>query len=135
MSYQDSKNRAIELTNLLNYHNKKYYLDDKPEISDAEFDILINELKQIENKFPKLKKSTSPTQKVGGYVSKNFQKFPHREKMYSLDNINNKQELKEFIDRIKKTIINPEFIIDMFRFTCLGLFVFSAPRQRHGARA
>ena len=112
MSYQDSKNRAIELTNLLNYHNKKYYLDDKPEISDAEFDILINELKQIENKFPKLKKSTSPTQKVGGYVSKNFQKFPHKEKMYSLDNINNKQELEEFIDRIKKTIINPEFIIE-----------------------
>ena len=112
MEYKTAKEKISELTRKINYHNKRYYLHDKPEISDGEFDILLKQLIKLENDFPKLKKSTSPSQKVGGFISKSFKKYTHGNKMYSLDNINNLDELQEFIKRVKKTIIDPEFIIE-----------------------
>ena len=112
MEYKTAKEKISELTKKINYHNKRYYLHDKPEISDSEFDLLLNELIKLEEDFPKLKKSTSPSQKVGGFISKSFKKHTHGNKMYSLDNINNFDELNEFIKRIKKTITDPKFIIE-----------------------
>ena len=112
MEYKIAKEKISDLTKKINYHNKRYYLHDKPEISDGEFDILIKELIKLEEDFPKLKKSTSPSQKVGGFVSKSFKKHTHGNKMYSLDNINNFDELNEFIKRVNKTITDPEFIIE-----------------------
>ena len=112
MEYKIAKEKISELTKKINYHNKRYYLHDKPEISDGEFDLLLKELIKLEEDFPKLKKSTSPSQKVGGFVSKSFKKHTHGNKMYSLDNINNFDELNEFIKRVNKTITDPEFIIE-----------------------
>ena len=112
MEYKIAKEKISDLTKKINYHNKRYYLHDKPEISDGEFDLLLKELIKLEEDFPKLKKSTSPSQKVGGFVSKSFKKHTHGNKMYSLDNINNFDELNEFIKRINKTISDPEFIIE-----------------------
>ena len=112
MEYKTAKEKISELTKKINYHNKRYYLHDKPEISDGEFDLLLKELIKLEDDFPKLKKSTSPSQKVGGFVSKSFKKHTHGNKMYSLDNINNFDELNEFIKRVNKTISDPEFIIE-----------------------
>ena len=112
MEYKIAKEKISELTKKINYHNKRYYLHDKPEISDGEFDLLLKELIKLEEDFPKLKKSTSPSQKVGGFVSKSFKKHTHGNKMYSLDNINNFDELNEFIKRVNKTISDPEFIIE-----------------------
>ena len=112
MEYKIAKEKISDLTKKINYHNKRYYLHDKPEISDGEFDLLLKELIKLEEDFPKLKKSTSPSQKVGGFVSKSFKKHTHGNKMYSLDNINNFDELNEFIKRVNKTITDPEFIIE-----------------------
>jgi len=112
MEYKIAKEKISDLTKKINYHNKRYYLHDKPEISDGEFDLLLKELIKLEEDFPKLKKSTSPSQKVGGFVSKSFKKHTHGNKMYSLDNINNFDELNEFIKRVNKTISDPEFIIE-----------------------
>ena len=112
MEYKIAKEKISDLTKKINYHNKRYYLHDKPEISDGEFDLLLKELIKLEENFPKLKKSTSPSQKVGGFVSKSFTKHTHGNKMYSLDNINNFDELNEFIKRVNKTITDPEFIIE-----------------------
>ena len=112
MNKKEAITRINKLTDQINYHNKKYYLDDSPEISDAEFDILLKELIEIEETFPYLKKNTSPSQRVGGYVSKNFAKHKHGLKMFSLDNVNNYEELSNFITRIEKTIKSPEFILE-----------------------
>ena len=112
MNLVDTQRRIKELEKLINYHNKKYYLDDKPEISDAEFDFLLKELIDLEKENPNLCNPSSPTQKVGGFISKQFDKFNHIKRMYSLDNISNYDELNKFIERIEKKINNPNFILE-----------------------
>ena len=112
MNFNAKKKRIDDLVKLINYHNKRYYLEDKPEISDAEFDLILRELLELEEENPTLKDPNSPSQKVGGFISKSFQKFKHLEKMYSLENISNKNELEKFIIKIQKTIKDPSFILE-----------------------
>ena len=112
MSSNHIKDRIKELAGLINNHNKKYYLNDNPEITDAEFDLLLNELIELEKKNPKLKLPDSPTNKVGGHISENFLKHQHQEPMYSLENISNFKELEDFLKRINKTIKDPEFVLE-----------------------
>ena len=68
----DIEKRIEELTNELNYHNHKYYVDDAPEISDFAFDKMLVELEQLEEKYPEYKKKNSPTVRVGGEAVKSF---------------------------------------------------------------
>ena len=112
MSSNHIKDRIKELAGLINNHNKKYYLNDNPEITDAEFDLLLNELIELEKKNPKLKLPDSPTNKVGGHISENFLKHQHQEPMYSLENISNFKELEDFLKRINKNIKEPEFVLE-----------------------
>ncbi len=91
-----------ELTDRLNYYNERYYQDNISEISDEEFDGLMKELQRLENENPHLKRADSPTQRVGGTVSKNFEPVYHRFPMLSLDNTYNEQELRDFDERVKK---------------------------------
>jgi len=112
MSLAIKTKRAKQLVELINYHNKLYYLDDKPEISDAEFDLLLKELIDLEKNNPSLASPNSPTKKVGGYVSENFNKFTHLKKMYSLENISNKVELAKFVQRIEKAIKGANYILE-----------------------
>ena len=104
MNLSNKAKRVEKLVELINYHNKRYYLDDKPEISDAEFDLLLKELISLEKEDPSLSSPSSPTKKVGGFVSENFKKFTHIKRMYSLENISNNEELVKFIERIEKKI-------------------------------
>jgi len=112
MNHVEINKRIKHLEELINYHNRRYYLEDKPEISDAEFDLLLKELVELEKKHPALANPSSPTKKVGGFVSKEFNKFTHIKRMYSLENISNKDELYKFIERVEKTIKNPRFILE-----------------------
>ena len=112
MKIASAELRLNELIDKINYHNKRYYLDDKPEISDSEFDLLLKELISLEKQFPTLKTNTSPSQKVGGFVSTNFKKHKHINKMYSLDNVNNHEELLDFHNRIKKTVKKPIYYLE-----------------------
>ncbi|GHB81413.1 NAD-dependent DNA ligase LigA [Persicitalea jodogahamensis] len=96
--------RVSELTEKLNYYNSRYYQDDVSEVSDQEFDLLLKELAEIEKEFPELKKADSPTQRVGGTITKEFPTVYHRYPMQSLDNTYNEQELRDFDERVRKLL-------------------------------
>lgn len=72
MNKQKANQRILELRNILEYHSRKYYDEDDPEISDFEYDMLMNELKNLEKEFPELITQDSMTQKVGGHVKEGF---------------------------------------------------------------
>ena len=103
-----------ELRKELERHNKLYYLEAQPEISDYEFDQLLKQLETLENSHPEFFDPNSPTQRVGGGVTKNFETIAHRSVMLSLSNSYNKEEIEDFINRIKKTIEEPvEFVCEL----------------------
>jgi len=88
-------------------HNYNYYVLNKPSISDFEFDLLLAELQAIEDKYPILKTSNSPTQKVGSDISKGFVQKRHPYPMLSLANTYSEEEIEAFITRISKSLDNP----------------------------
>ncbi|WP_338358735.1 NAD-dependent DNA ligase LigA [Yeosuana marina] len=92
------------LRNELNEHNYNYYVLDNPAISDFEFDIKLKELQELEAKHPEFFDANSPTQRVGGEITKNFETIPHDFRMYSLDNSYSKEDLKDWETRIEKMI-------------------------------
>ncbi len=102
--------RAGELRNSLQYHNYRYYVLDDPEIPDAEYDRLYNELKAIEEKNPQLITPDSPTQRVGGQALEHFDEVEHRVPMLSLDNIFDEDGLGDFERRLKERLDSTEAI-------------------------
>lgn len=102
MDLAKAKKRIKELRKTIEYHNKKYYDDDEPEISDFEYDMLSNELKNLEKQYPELITKDSNTQKVGGHVKKGFKEVEHEVPLQSLQDIFDFDELIEFDNRIKK---------------------------------
>ena len=94
--------RAAELRDVLEYHNHKYYTDAKPEISDREFDRLLEELTRIERDHPELVTPDSPTQRVGGKPIEGFKQVTHRVAMMSIDNSYNEADLRKFDADVRK---------------------------------
>ena len=88
----------------LNLHNYNYYVLDHPVISDYEFDIKLKQLQDLENKYPEYFDENSPTQRVGGTITKNFETIPHEHRMYSLDNSYSKEDLIDWEKRIQKVL-------------------------------
>ena len=98
-------NKKIEeLRKEIERHNKKYYVDTKPEISDHEYDRLMNELKKLEEAHPEFITPDSPTQKVGGEVLKEFKTVDHKVPMLSIDNTYSPEEIMKFDERVKKNL-------------------------------
>ena len=95
------KERMDSLYTLINHHADLYYNQDRPKISDAEYDALVQELKQLEADYPDLARKDSLTQRVGGQASDLFSKVKHSKPMLSLDNVFDTDELKAFFSRIK----------------------------------
>ena len=116
MKKEEAKNKIENLRKNLRYHEHRYYVLDKPEISDAEYDEMMNELQKLENKYPEFKSPDSPTQRVGGEALDEFEKVEHKSEMLSLGNAFNAQELRDFADRIyRKTNISKkdvDFIVE-----------------------
>lgn len=102
MSPSEAKKRIQELTDQVNYHNDLYYQKNKTEISDFEFDQLLKDLEQLEKEFPELKQPDSPTQRVGGTITKEFASVVHEYPMLSLGNTYSPQELEDFDGRVAK---------------------------------
>ncbi len=102
-----SLERVAELRRLIDYHNRKYYVDAAPEISDREFDFLVKELQQIEAAHPEWITPDSPTQRVGGQPIEGFQTVRHRVPMLSIENAYSAQELREW-DRSLRKLLGPE---------------------------
>jgi DNA ligase (NAD+) len=96
--------RAEELRKQINHHNYLYYVEARPEISDREFDRLLDELKQIEAAHPELVTPDSPTLRVGGQPIEGFATVVHRQSMLSIDNTYNAGELREFDRRVRKLL-------------------------------
>lgn len=96
--------RAEELREQLEHHEYLYYVLDQPTISDAEFDALMRQLRDLETKHPELQTPDSPTQRVGGQPREGFTKAPHSSPMLSLDNALNEEELREFDARVRSLL-------------------------------
>ena len=94
--------RIEQLRNQLHHYNHAYYNEDRSEVSDFEFDQLLKELQTLEKAHPEYNDPSSPTQRVGGSVTKNFPTLVHAERMYSLDNTYSPEELGNWIKRIEK---------------------------------
>jgi len=110
-----AKERIKELVDTLNNHSYRYYVLDDPEISDAEYDTLFNELKKLEEANPQFILDYSPTQKVGYKVLTDFEKVKHKHPMLSLANVFTYEELLEFDERVKKLLSdnkNIEYIVE-----------------------
>ncbi len=104
MEKQQIKEKIEKLTRELNKHNYNYYVLDDPLISDYEFDLLLKELESLEKQYPEFALPESPTQRVGGQITKKFESVAHKYPMLSLGNTYSKEELEDFDKRIKKLV-------------------------------
>lgn len=104
MNETGAKSKIDALVEELNRHNYNYYTLSQPTISDTAFDLLLKELEKLETEFPQFASPDSPTQKVGGSITKNFQAVKHKYPMLSLGNTYSEEELQEFDNRIRKMI-------------------------------
>ncbi len=104
MNKAKAEERIIELREMIEHHNHRYYVLSKPDISDFAYDQLMNELISLENRFPELKDENSPSQRVGSDLNREFSQVEHNYPMLSLANTYSEDEIRDFDKRIRKTI-------------------------------
>ena len=110
----EAKIRIEQLTREINIHNHNYHVLDNPEISDYEYDKLMKELLKLEESYPELKLSDSPTQRVGGEVLKGFKEVLHKTTKLSLGNVFDESDIKEFDNRIRKSLADEvEYVLEL----------------------
>jgi DNA ligase (NAD+) len=102
MTSPDIVERSLYLRGQIEYHNHRYYVLDAPEITDAEYDVLFRELAALEEAYPEIDDSNSPTKRVGGKPAEGFVSYEHALRMYSLDNAMNLEDWFVFTDRVSK---------------------------------
>ena len=102
-----------ELIELINKYNEEYYVQDKPSVSDAEYDRLMQELIKLETDYKELKVKNSPTSRVGGAVLSGFEKVTHERPMLSLSNVYNEGDIRDFDERIKKVAPNATYVCEL----------------------
>jgi DNA ligase (NAD+) len=107
MNQSEAKARIDTLRREIEEHNNRYYVLNQPVISDFEYDILLNELDTLEKKFPEFISKNSPTRRVGSDITKEFEQYQHTYPMLSLGNTYSEEELREFDNRIHKSISQP----------------------------
>lgn len=117
MNKKQAKERIEELRKQAEYHAKRYYDDDKPEISDFEYDMLMVELRNLEKEYPEYQSKESLTQKVGGHVKEGFQKVTHEVPLQSLQDVFSIEEVEEYISKIEEraeeeNIENRTFVVE-----------------------
>lgn len=112
MDREQAKNRIEELNKLTAYYAKRYYDEDKPEISDFEYDMLMNELKNLEKEFPEYISKNSLTQKVGGTVKEGFAKVQHEVPLQSLQDVFSFEEVQDFDIRMRKEDTNVTYVVE-----------------------
>jgi len=107
------KLKVDKLRKEIEYHNQKYYVDAEPEISDYDYDMLMKELIELEEKYPELKTPDSPTQRVGGEPLKEFKTVTHSVPMLSLDNTYSEEDLLEFDKRVRKVTDKYTYTVEL----------------------
>ena len=109
----NARHQMTELINQIREHQFKYYVLDQPTITDAQFDALLKDLQKLEDKYPELREADSPTLHVGGGFSTQFEQRDHIEKMMSLDNVFDLEELAAWFDRVEKDIPAPNYLCEV----------------------
>ena len=117
MDKKQAEKRIKELRKIVEYHAKKYYDEDKPEITDFEYDMMMLELRALESQFPELITTESLTQKVGGTAKEGFQKVEHEVPLQSLQDVFDFEEIENFDERVRKQAIengieNPKYVVE-----------------------
>lgn len=112
MNFEEAKKAVGELREQIQYHSKKYYTEDAPEISDFEYDKLYRKLENLEAEFPELVTEDSPTQKVGDAVYNTFAPVAHTVPMESLHDSFSEEELREFDRKVREAIEQPEYVVE-----------------------
>lgn len=110
---QDVKKRVEKLHDLLNQYSYEYYVQDNPSVPDSEYDKLLHELIEIEEKYPEFKSTDSPTVRVGGEAQSSFKKVNHDTPMLSLGNAFNEEDLRKFDQRIRDSIGQVEYMCEL----------------------
>ena len=104
MDIENAKLQAENLRKKINENSIKYYKEDNPAISDAEFDSMMRELIALENEFPEIKTPDSPTVKVGGEILSEFKTYTHKNPMLSLSNVFSFEELRDFDRKVRESV-------------------------------
>ncbi|MBQ8029296.1 MAG: NAD-dependent DNA ligase LigA [Clostridia bacterium] len=112
MDFDSAAKRAEELRAIIEYHNKKYYENDAPEIEDFEYDKLLHELIDIEELFPQLLTADSPTHRVGGKADGQFEPVVHAVPMESLQDAFSKEDVYSFDRRVRDVVSSPVYIVE-----------------------
>lgn len=110
--FEEKRKRAEELRSVIEYHNKKYYENDEPEIEDFEYDRLLHELIAIEEEFPELSTPDSPTKHVGGKANSLFSPVEHKVRMESLQDAFSKEDVFDFDNRVRDVVKNVKYIVE-----------------------
>ncbi|HUV79293.1 MAG TPA: NAD-dependent DNA ligase LigA, partial [Candidatus Bathyarchaeia archaeon] len=108
MEKEAVKNRLDDLRKKIHYHNYRYYVLDEPEISDAEYDRLFQELEVLERKHPELVTPDSPTQRIGAKPLEEFGTYEHSIPMLSLNSVTTEDEVRDFDERVRRMLGNEE---------------------------
>ncbi len=102
-----------ELRDIINYHSRKYYTEDEPEISDFEYDALMSELKRMEAEDPSLITPDSPTQRIGGAILEGFEEVTHQVQMQSLNDVFSREEVMDFGRRVAEAVGEAEYVTEL----------------------
>ncbi len=114
MGIDKLEKKVDELIKLINKHSYNYYVLDKPEINDYDFDMLMKELIELEDTFPALKRADSPTQRVGGEVLQGFGEVLHKTSKLSLGNVFDENDIRDFDSRVRKTVGDDvEYVVEL----------------------
>ncbi len=132
MKLNEARERVKQLRQLINKHNYRYYVLADPSISDYEYDKLMEELISLEKSFPELPDNNSPSQRVGGQVTRHFPTVTHTYPMLSLSNTYNKDELRAFDNRVSKALDEPYGYVCELKFdgVAIGLSYENGMLQR-----
>ena len=112
MNYEDTVKRAEKLRKDLNYYSYRYYVDNENDIDDYEYDMMMRELKAIEEEYPELITPDSPTRRVGGEATNMFESVAHTVKMESLQDAFSFDEIRDFDRRVKDAVINATYVVE-----------------------
>lgn len=112
MNLDEANSLAEKYRKEIEYHNKKYYEDDSPEIDDYEYDMIVRNLEELENLFPELASEDSPTRHVGGKASIKFSPVTHEIKMESLHDSFSIEEIESFYNRIKNVVQSASYVVE-----------------------
>ncbi len=113
MTAANAKKEIESLTRQLNEHIHRYYVEDAPTISDYDYDMLMRKLAALEDEFPELRSTISPTQRVGGAVAESFEPFRHEVPLLSLQDAFSYEELVAFDERVKKTCPDAQYAVEL----------------------